>query len=29
MANLSEAEKKTFIELLAKLRAGTPAMREL
>lgn len=28
MANLTEAEKKTLIELLAKLRAGTPAMRE-
>ena len=29
MTNLSDAEKKTLIELLAKLRAGTPAMREL
>lgn len=28
MANLTNAEKKTFIELLTKLRAGTPAMRE-
>jgi DNA-binding MarR family transcriptional regulator len=28
MANLTEAEKKTLIELLAKLGSGTPAMRE-
>ncbi|MEC4814917.1 MAG: MarR family transcriptional regulator [Scytonema sp. PMC 1069.18] len=26
MANLTESEKKTFIELLKKVRAGTPAM---
>lgn len=28
MANLTADEKKTLIDLLAKLRAGTPAMRE-
>lgn len=28
MANLTDAEKKTLIELLAKLGSGTPAMRE-
>ncbi len=28
MANLSETEKLTFIELLAKVRAGSSAMRE-
>lgn len=28
MTNLTATEKKTFIKLLGKLRAGTPAMRE-
>jgi len=28
MANLTATEKKTLIKLLAKVRAGTPAMRE-
>lgn len=28
MANLTDAEKKTLIELLAKVQAGTPAMLE-